>query len=73
LECWRCNPVDVVHEIMGNEGLWDSMNYIPIRIFADDTCKEQIYNEMWTGEWWWEIQVWFLTIYTAMDIKSSFS
>ena len=33
------------------------MNYSPVKIFADKDCSKQIFNEMRTTEWWWDVQV----------------
>lgn len=33
------------------------MRYAPERVYADEEGKERIYDNMWTGNWWWETQV----------------
>lgn len=57
LELWKRNPVDCIREIMGNPALRDALHYRPIKVFSDESCDEQIFNEMRTAEWWWDIQV----------------
>ncbi|KIJ43886.1 hypothetical protein M422DRAFT_252812 [Sphaerobolus stellatus SS14] len=56
LELWKRNPVDCIREIIGNPALNQYMHYSPIKIFSNGSCDEQIFNEMCTVEWWWDIQ-----------------
>lgn len=42
---------------MGNEAFRDKMHYQPERVYEDQEGKFRIFDEMWTAEWWWEIQV----------------
>lgn len=30
---------------------------MPEKMFTNDDGKERIIDEMWTGDWWWELQV----------------
>ncbi|KIJ51546.1 hypothetical protein M422DRAFT_110997, partial [Sphaerobolus stellatus SS14] len=46
LELWQRNPLDCIREIIGNPALQDHISYSPVKIFSDDTCNEQIFNEM---------------------------
>jgi hypothetical protein len=57
LELWKQNPVECIHEILGNPALRDTLHYEPEKVFSSYKCKEQFYNKAWTGEWWWDIQV----------------
>lgn len=57
LELWYHDPVKVVRELMGNPMFRDVMRYAPERVFSDAAGNEEVINEMWTAEWWWDIQV----------------
>lgn len=57
LELWYRDPIDVVRELMGNPVFRDVMHYSPEQVYRDKDCKERVVNEMWTGHWWWEMQV----------------
>ncbi|KIJ53565.1 hypothetical protein M422DRAFT_87064, partial [Sphaerobolus stellatus SS14] len=46
LELWRRNPIECICEIIGNPALEDHIKYAPIKIFTNETCDEQIFNEM---------------------------
>lgn len=57
LELWWRDPVECVQELIGNPAFCNVMKYAPERLYADPDGKVQIIDEMWTGSWWWEIQV----------------
>ncbi|KAG6818528.1 hypothetical protein H0H93_004273 [Arthromyces matolae] len=56
LELWMRNPVECIHELMGNPAFRELMAYVPERAYTDEACTERIYDEMWTGDWWWNTQ-----------------
>lgn len=57
LELWWRDPVDCVRELIGNPSFRDMMKYAPEWLYADKNGVTQIIDEMWTGSWWWELQV----------------
>jgi hypothetical protein len=46
-----------VKELMGNETLREALHYAPERVYRDKEGTNQVFDETWTAEWWWEIQV----------------
>ncbi|KAI0074295.1 hypothetical protein K474DRAFT_1601721 [Panus rudis PR-1116 ss-1] len=56
VEVWRRDPLECVRELIGNPEFRDSMGYTPEKVFADMGRNVRIYDEMWTGDWWWERQ-----------------
>jgi hypothetical protein len=65
LELWRRDPVECIKELMGNPALKKYMKYAPERVYEDDEGTNRVFDEMWTGDWWWNIQVrfsWFKII-----------
>ncbi|KAI6161278.1 hypothetical protein EDD17DRAFT_1886951 [Pisolithus thermaeus] len=56
VELWRHDPVECVRELMGNPAFRDVMSYVPERAYADANGETHIYDEMWTGNWWWDVQ-----------------
>ncbi|GLB44066.1 putative zn-finger domain-containing protein [Lyophyllum shimeji] len=56
LELWCRNPVDCIKELLSNPALVDDLSYAPERVYADKEGKIRIYDEMNTGDWWWETQ-----------------
>ncbi|KII83546.1 hypothetical protein PLICRDRAFT_58393 [Plicaturopsis crispa FD-325 SS-3] len=56
VELWRRNPVEVIRDLMGNPAFRDHMAYAPERVFTDAEGNMRAYDEMWTGDYWWEMQ-----------------
>ncbi|KIK13944.1 hypothetical protein PISMIDRAFT_17641 [Pisolithus microcarpus 441] len=56
LELWWCDPVECVWELIGNPAFRDLMSYVLERAYADAKGENHIYDEMWTGDWWWNVQ-----------------
>ncbi|KAG2143455.1 uncharacterized protein EDB93DRAFT_1241482 [Suillus bovinus] len=65
---WKLEKISVVGNRIGNDGqhetedleLWlcnpKGVSYAPERVFADEEGKTCMFDEMWTGDWWWEMQ-----------------
>ncbi|KAJ7688633.1 hypothetical protein B0H17DRAFT_1135597 [Mycena rosella] len=45
-ELWWQDPVDLL----------GCMRYAPEKLYADQAATNKVINEMWTANWWWEIQ-----------------
>ena len=74
LELWRRDPVECVRELLGNPALKDYLKYSPVRVYEDSEGKSRVYDEMWTGSWWWDTQVNFHArdIYKGLpDVRKS--
>ncbi|EPQ49998.1 hypothetical protein GLOTRDRAFT_26531, partial [Gloeophyllum trabeum ATCC 11539] len=56
LELWRRDPVDCIRELIGNPAFRDNLVYVPERVYRDDASRVRVYDEMWTADWWWDIQ-----------------
>ncbi|KAG1858502.1 hypothetical protein F4604DRAFT_1882873 [Suillus subluteus] len=56
LELRLQDPVDCICELMANPEFDPMVSYAPERVFADMEGKTRRYDEMWTGDWWWEMQ-----------------
>ena len=66
LDIWCRNPVECVQELIGNPDFHKSLHYAPERHFVSEDKQEQIINEMWTAEWWWNTQVSVLLVIRAL-------
>jgi len=51
------NPVEVVRNLIGNPLLKDFLHYAPQRVWTSSEMDNRIFDEMWTGERWWRMQV----------------
>ncbi|KAJ6527697.1 hypothetical protein B0H19DRAFT_1214648 [Mycena capillaripes] len=58
LELWMRNPVDCIKELMSNPAFRNHMAYAPERVYGRKDGREdsRIFDEMWTAEWWWNLQ-----------------
>jgi hypothetical protein len=59
LELWIRDPVECIKELMSNPAFREHMAYAPERVYgsSEGTEESRIFDEMWTAEWRWEIQV----------------
>jgi hypothetical protein len=48
------NVENVVRFLLGHTPFKDNLIYSPIRLWNDNNSR--VYTEMWTGDWWWEMQ-----------------
>ncbi|EPQ55314.1 hypothetical protein GLOTRDRAFT_129596 [Gloeophyllum trabeum ATCC 11539] len=56
VELWYQDPVECIHELMGNPAFSGKQAYAPERVYADAAGRNRMYDEMWTGDWWWDVQ-----------------
>ncbi|KAJ7716992.1 hypothetical protein B0H16DRAFT_1898115 [Mycena metata] len=56
VELWWRDPVECVRELIGNPMFRDVMRFAPEELYEDEEGNIRVYNEMWTGDWWQEIQ-----------------
>jgi Plavaka transposase len=57
MELWRRDPVECIRELIGNPTFKDLLAYAPEQAFQDEEGNIRIFDEMWTGDWWWDLQV----------------
>ncbi|KZT33343.1 hypothetical protein SISSUDRAFT_969630, partial [Sistotremastrum suecicum HHB10207 ss-3] len=56
VELWKRNPVDCIRELMGNPLFRRCMRYRPEQRYRDAAQQNRVYDEMWSGDWWWDLQ-----------------
>jgi hypothetical protein len=57
LHLWKRDPVECIRELIGNPAFRNQMRFAPERAYEDPEGKNRIFDEMWTGDWWWNLQV----------------
>lgn len=57
LELWHRDPVECVRELLGNPSFRKNQFYAPEQHFRSKDGTNRQYDEMWTADWWWKIQV----------------
>ncbi|KAK6988497.1 hypothetical protein R3P38DRAFT_3332030 [Favolaschia claudopus] len=58
---WQCkeidrDPVECVRELIGNPMFRDAMRFAPEELYMDEKGEVRVFEEMWTGDWWAELQ-----------------
>ena len=51
------NPIDVIKSLWSNPTYVDNMVFSPRKAWSSHKRSSRLYNEMWTGDWWWNMQV----------------
>jgi hypothetical protein len=67
LELWMRDPVACIRELMGNPAFDGSMAYAPEKVYTDPEGRTRRYDEMWTADWWWDMQV---SRFSSLDIDT---
>ena len=49
--------VECIKALYGDARFAHCMKYRPERHFKEGQPRERIYHDMYTGDWWWELQV----------------
>lgn len=57
LQMWMRDPVACIRELISNPSFDGSMAYAPEKVYVDQEGQTRRYDEMWTGDWWWQTQV----------------
>lgn len=57
VELWLRDPVECVRDLMGKPTLRDAMSYRPVKVYTSEKRHTRIFDEMCTGDWWWDTQV----------------
>lgn len=51
-------PVEeVLKQLLQDPQLMDGISFAPCHAWADAERTIRVYNNMWTGGWWWDVQV----------------
>ncbi|KAI0055018.1 hypothetical protein BV25DRAFT_1816215 [Artomyces pyxidatus] len=48
--------MECVRALYGNPEFAHHMSYVPEQHFASEDMKNRMYGEMYTGDWWWQVQ-----------------
>jgi hypothetical protein len=67
-ELWIRDPVECLRNLIGNPSFREHMAYAPEKVYTDKEGRNRQYDEMWTGDWWWETQVSFIISSTHLGL-----
>ena len=57
IELWHRDPVECIKQLMENPAFKNKQSYEPWRVYRRNDYSNREYSEMWTADWWWEMQV----------------
>lgn len=57
VELWKRDALDIIKILISNPLFKNEIAYQPEKVYRDKKAKIRVYDEMWTGDWWWETQV----------------
>lgn len=57
VELWFRDPIECIRELIGNPVFREHISYVPQKVFTTRSGTTRIYDETWTGDWWWTMQV----------------
>jgi hypothetical protein len=57
VELWFRDPIECIQGLIGNSKFRENMSYVPQKVFTSGSGTTRIYDEAWTGDWWWTMQV----------------
>ncbi|KAG8773231.1 hypothetical protein FRC12_002651 [Ceratobasidium sp. 428] len=56
LDLWKRDVGELVRWLLGNRRFLANMRFAPELHWETAKKKNQIYGEMWSGDWWWRMQ-----------------
>ncbi|KAI9445772.1 hypothetical protein F5148DRAFT_968708, partial [Russula earlei] len=56
-ELWYQNLVQHIEELISYLVFEEYISYVPECVYEGSTGNTHIYDEMWTVDWWWKMQV----------------
>jgi len=69
------NPCEVISSLLGDPSFAKNIVYRPKKIFTNGSKMSRIYTEMWTGDWWHNVQVSdsiYLRCYVLFNVTNYF-
>ncbi|KAK0479015.1 hypothetical protein EDD18DRAFT_1442835 [Armillaria luteobubalina] len=57
IELWKCDPLACIRELMQDPRFTKHMHYALEKMYTNEDLKNQAFDEMVTGKWWWAMQV----------------
>ena len=57
LEFYCRDVIECIRSLYGNSQFAQELAFAPERHYTNHKCTCRIYDEMYTGDWWWSVQV----------------
>ncbi|KAG2111379.1 hypothetical protein BD769DRAFT_1674372 [Suillus cothurnatus] len=56
VELWMCDPVECIKDLIRNPLFKEHMVYTPSQAYQDEAGSQQLIDDMWMADWWWDKQ-----------------
>lgn len=56
VELWRRDPLECIRELIAHPLFEREMHYAPEIHWTQETGGDRLYSDMWTANWWWNMQ-----------------
>ena len=57
LEFYCRDALECIRSLYGDPEFAQDLTFAPERHYTSDERTSRLYNEMYTGDWWWAVQV----------------
>ena len=57
LQFYFRDVLESIRSLYGDPEFAGDLAFVPERHYTDDRRTRRVYNEMYTGDWWWSVQV----------------
>jgi hypothetical protein len=51
------DPIEAIQSLLHQPQLKDDLEFVPRKVWTDETCSSRVFNEIFTGKWAWKTQV----------------
>ncbi|QRV90393.1 hypothetical protein RhiJN_18411 [Ceratobasidium sp. AG-Ba] len=56
LDLWKRDIAELIRMLLSDPRFIPHTRYAPERHYTSETKRHRVYNEMWSGRWWWRMQ-----------------
>ncbi|QRV95530.1 helix loop helix DNA-binding domain protein [Ceratobasidium sp. AG-Ba] len=56
LDLWKRDIIEMIRFLLADPRFIPHTRYAPERHYDSESRENRVYNEMWSGQWWWEMQ-----------------
>ncbi|KAG9093093.1 hypothetical protein FRC06_011677, partial [Ceratobasidium sp. 370] len=56
VEMWTKDILEVLEHLLGDPRFENHINYTPWKGYTNEECKNRVFSETCTGNWWWRMQ-----------------
>lgn len=57
LDLWKRDIIEMIRSLLTDARFIPHMRFAPERQYDSNSKQNRVYGEMWSAEWWWQMQV----------------